>query len=161
MKAVMSKDTYFLPPDRSSSEELHKQFEEITSNQTINDLLKPDALIAILNKNRQIVCVNNYLQEYTKNKKIKFEPGVRLGELFYCTHSTESSGGCGTSLSCMGCPAAQSMSRCFSGEGEQKGVCIFDSKDPKIYDSIIIFTFDEIEVNGSIYYIIKFDVKKD
>lgn len=63
-------------------------------------------LIAILNRQRQIVAVNDRMLEQLGIARADFVEGLRPGEMIGCIHAHEMPGGCGTSRFCSTCGAA-------------------------------------------------------
>lgn len=109
-------ETEFAPADRLSSEGLTRQ-NTAWSDQVGAILISnavPD-LILILNKYRQIVFANDYVERIKKRSSIEDYLGLRPGELLGCTHAFETKGGCGTTASCIQCGAVNAMLRGLHG----------------------------------------------
>ena len=68
----------------------------------------PDVVL-ILNRYRQIVFFNLEALKYAKGKSKDEIIGMRPGEFFGCIHSSNETGGCGTTRFCKVCGAAQVM----------------------------------------------------
>jgi signal transduction histidine kinase len=100
-------DTYFASPERANNNELLNQLELITDNTVINEVMNMfNGLLAILNKDRQIIALNTTLLKILGVEDINEVFGLRPGEALQCIHYLEGPGGCGTSKSCSTCGAA-------------------------------------------------------
>ena len=105
-------ETFFDYPERSSNEEVLTEILSFRENSLIIQLLEgfPD-LAVILNKNRQIVAFNSHALKIFHAKSYLDILGKRVGEAIFCIHSNEIEGGCGTSIFCKECGAAQSIKK--------------------------------------------------
>jgi signal transduction histidine kinase len=99
--------TYFAPTERASSVELQHQVELVEQSPVMAALLEVvGGLLAILNKQRQILAVNEALLAYLGIEAKDFVSGLRPGEAVQCIHAHEMEGGCGASKFCSTCGAA-------------------------------------------------------
>ncbi len=99
--------TFFASPKRSNDDELQRQIQAITHNSLIDAVMQlVGGLIAVLNRNRQILAVNHYLLEMLGVKEPEDVLGLRPGEALGCAFSNQMEAGCGTSTYCMSCGAA-------------------------------------------------------
>lgn len=99
--------TFFASPKRSNAEELHRQIQSITHSSLVDAVLQlVGGLIAVLNRNRQILAVNHCLLELLGVKDPEAVLGLRPGEAMGCTYAHKMEAGCGTSSYCMSCGAA-------------------------------------------------------
>lgn len=99
--------TYFAPPERTSPKELELQFDLISSNRVISQVLQGvGGLLAILDENRHIVALNDTFLQMLNIEDSEAALGLRLGEAIHCIHAGEGSQGCGTSKYCSTCGAA-------------------------------------------------------
>ncbi len=98
--------TDFAPAERAAEQDLKKQHQTISSNQTLKKVLDavPEAVL-ILNHERQIVYVNDATLKMLGANDFKTICGQRPGELLDCVHSKKSKGGCGTTSFCRYCGA--------------------------------------------------------
>jgi signal transduction histidine kinase len=104
---VAEQNTYFDSPIRSTRQEIKSRSSRISKNPIILQMLESfPELVVILDANRQIVAYNKKAENLLlkENEEIL---GQRLGEAFRCIHAFETSGGCGTSLSCSECGAGK------------------------------------------------------
>jgi len=99
--------TYFAPPERASTDELEQQVKLVEQSPIMASLLQVvGGLLAVLNKQRQILAVNDVLLHYLGIEPKDFISGLRPGEAIKCVHAHEMEGGCGTSQFCSTCGAA-------------------------------------------------------
>lgn len=108
--------TDFAPEERATGGEIALQTKNLESNQEIKRFL--DAVpepVLILNKERQIVYVNQESLITLGINNLESVQGLRPGESFKCIHAIETSGGCGTTKFCRLCGAVNSIL------GSQKG----------------------------------------
>jgi len=102
--------TYFAPPERSSEEEILEQTKLISENSIILSLLDSiPSLVAILNKNRQIVFANKAFKNFTQSRNLDAYLGKRPGEAISCIHADDCASGCGTSRACSVCGAVNAI----------------------------------------------------
>ena len=74
----------------------------------------PSALL-VLNRNRQIIFVNEALLHEIGLSSCKAVSGKRPGEIFNCSHAHAEPGGCGTTGFCRYCGAFNAIVRSYSG----------------------------------------------
>ncbi|MGE5398870.1 MAG: sensor histidine kinase [Ignavibacteriales bacterium] len=89
---ILRQSLYFIPPSPASE---------------LIDAV-PD-IVMVLNKQRQTVFVNKSLLRYFDKDDEKEVLGCRPGEIFRCTYSYYTAGGCGTSEFCRTCGAAKAI----------------------------------------------------
>lgn len=100
-------DTYFASPERSERSDLDKSINIINNNPILNNLLQTvSGLLAILNRDRQILSYNTSFLELIGVKEPEKVLGLRFGEVIGCKYSDEELGGCGTSKYCKTCGLA-------------------------------------------------------
>lgn len=102
--------TLYAPAERTSETDLLFQIKLVAEVPIIKDLF--DSLpifVAILNENREIVFANKKFTEFFKSRNLLSYLGKRQGEAIGCLHSTECTGGCGTSEACSVCGAVNAI----------------------------------------------------
>jgi len=102
--------TRYAPPERASQQTLDGQIERLAREsflQTIADAVP--VIVLVLNAQRQVVFANQHLYKFRENLKARSPDGKRPGELFGCTHSNETKGGCGTTEFCRKCGAVNAI----------------------------------------------------
>jgi K+-sensing histidine kinase KdpD len=97
-------------PERSSPDILNSQFIALESNSYLKELFNAlPYVVAILNKDRQIVFSNQVLVDTLKVSDFKELLGKRPGEALHCIHSKTMEAGCGTSENCRVCGAVNTI----------------------------------------------------
>jgi signal transduction histidine kinase len=102
--------THYASALRSSSEQILSEYELILSQKFFNEIFGSIYGIgAIINKNRQIVFVNDNFLNVIGINNIKSVLGKRPGEVISCINADNNTGGCGTTLSCSSCGAINAI----------------------------------------------------
>lgn len=102
--------TMHASPERASSEQLEKGFSAFQSNEIIRSFLNtmPD-VVAILNKERQLIFGNDVLLNFFGVNEFEKLLGIRPGEALNCVNSHTMPAGCGTSEKCKYCGFVNSV----------------------------------------------------
>jgi signal transduction histidine kinase len=99
--------SYFAPPERAEQQNLAAAIEFAGKNPIISALLSSvGGLLAVLDKHRQIVALNDTFLQMLGVENPACVLGLRPGEALHCIHAHKESGGCGTSKFCSTCGAA-------------------------------------------------------
>jgi signal transduction histidine kinase len=106
----MEQETYFAEAGRLDREQTRRQSAILRRDPMVNHLAGavPD-LIALLNRQRQVVYANRPFLQFLKRRSLDSVCGRRPGELLACVHSSETASGCGTSEGCRECGAARAI----------------------------------------------------
>jgi len=119
MAAILQKESYFNAEQRASQAKLQRQRGLIFADQITFGLLDSvPNLLAILNRQRQIVFANQPLLELIGVDDLSHFIGRRPGEIFACEHAEESRHGCGGSKSCRTCGAALALLLAEAGQSQ-------------------------------------------
>ena len=112
----MPEPTAYAPAERSTREELLGLAASVRRECALVDLLHlvPD-MVMVLNPNRQIVHANRAVLSSVGAGSLDEVIGHRPGELWNCTHATETPGGCGTTTACEYCGAVNGILSCQAG----------------------------------------------
>lgn len=104
--------TFFDTPERLSNEEILNEILNLKQNSLMNQLLEgfPELAI-IINEHRQLVAFNSKALNAFKVNSYQEIIGKRLGEALNCIHSNETEAGCGTSIFCRECGAANAIKK--------------------------------------------------
>ncbi|MBD3180008.1 MAG: sensor histidine kinase [Candidatus Latescibacteria bacterium] len=103
-------DSYFATPDRTGDSKLSEEINLVSSNPVTSGLLHSvGGLLAVLDKNRQIIALNDSFIKKLGIENPGDALGLRPGEALECVHADEQPGGCGTSRYCSTCGAAISI----------------------------------------------------
>jgi K+-sensing histidine kinase KdpD len=106
----MEKDTYFAPALRSTKEQILKESELVGSQKFFKEIFGSlTGIGAVIDRNRQIVYVNDDFLDLLGIKTLEPILGKRPGEVVSCMHSTEQPSGCGTSEACKYCGAVNAI----------------------------------------------------
>ncbi len=100
-------DSHFASPHRSDEKELASQIEIVSHNPLVSGILNATSgVMAVLNKHRQIISLNNSFLSYLGIDNPAEALGVRPGEVLQCVYVDEAPAGCGTGKMCSTCGAA-------------------------------------------------------
>lgn len=117
-------ETYYASPERSGRIEIERSIKVINNNPIINNLLKAvSGLLAILNKDRQILSYNTSFLELLGVKEPEEVLGLRVGEAIGCKYSAEEIAGCGTSRYCKSCGMALAIVVSLKLDGPVEKLC--------------------------------------
>lgn len=132
-------NTYFASPERSSSDELKTSIEYINSNPVINSLLvSVSGLIAVLNRDRQILAYNSTFLDIMGIDQSENILGLRVGEAVCCKFSEEEEAGCGTSKYCSTCGLAIALVSSITNNRTEEKICALKiDKDGKERDMVL------------------------
>ena len=98
--------TYFAPPERSTSSDLNLEIEMVNTSPVITQMLHSvGGLLAVLDANRQIVALNDSFLKVLGIEDSASVFGLRPGEAVHCIHANREAAGCGTSQYCSACGA--------------------------------------------------------
>jgi len=102
--------TFFASAERLDGSLLEKEVGFVNDNPILTGLLHSvSGLLAVLNRQRQILALNESLLTALGVGDAHGVMGLRLGEAIHCVHSSEMPGGCGTSEHCSSCGAVIAM----------------------------------------------------
>lgn len=118
-------DTFYASPERTDSFELKLEIDLVTKNPIVDGLLGTvNGLLAVVNKDRQIVSINKSLLESLGFSNIEEAMGLRPGEAIKCIHAHEEPAGCGTTKYCSSCGAAIAMVTCLNNNEIVERKCV-------------------------------------
>ena len=110
----MSDNTFFAPGARDELHVIQNEADYLSTQkigQTILDAIPDIALI--LNDKRQIVAANDHCLAALGVASVSELLGLRPGEAVHCIHATQGPSGCGTSIACRECGAANAIVSCL------------------------------------------------
>ncbi|MEW6428854.1 MAG: PAS domain-containing sensor histidine kinase [Thermodesulfobacteriota bacterium] len=100
-------ETRFASPERSDHDDLQIDIGNIVHNPFFDGVLTAaSGLVAVLNRHRQVVAVNDSFLDMLGISDPEKVLGLRPGEAIGCIHADETAGGCGTGRFCPSCGAA-------------------------------------------------------
>ncbi|UYP44140.1 hypothetical protein NEF87_000425 [Candidatus Lokiarchaeum ossiferum] len=114
-------------------------------------------LLMVLNSERQLIFSNPSLLDFLSLKDYQEILGDRPGEIFKCVHAWENPGGCGTSLNCQYCGAAQALKRAQETKLIAEHECrLSHNADGKIitnYFKVIVYPHNMKNLDFYLFYI--------
>lgn len=114
---VQTISTDFAPAERSTPADLNRQVGYFSNTSLTHHLLDAvPSLLLILNSQRQIVYANKALLDLVANGEEDLVHGMRPGEVLNCIHSSNATGGCGTTEACSTCGAVLAILAGLKGE---------------------------------------------
>ncbi|MHA1186441.1 MAG: ATP-binding protein [Candidatus Heimdallarchaeota archaeon] len=149
-------DTYFAPAERIDDGEIYNQTIKVLGlRSTIKVLDGLPNMIAIINKQRQVIYAN---ESFTKTLGLaSFEEalGHRPGELVACVHSNETEFGCGTAEDCRYCGAVLTILLTQETDQRQEDDCrITTMHNGKIVPLELHIIASPISVDGNKFYLV-------
>lgn len=159
-------DTFFGSPEKTSENQLTKEIECVSKSPITSSVLNAvGGLLAILDKNRQVVALNKTFMEalgITDITDITDILGLRPGEFLECIHANEEPNGCGTTKFCVTCGAAISIVTSLTTNEPCERQCAMtankDGKDVELVFSVRSYPV-KIDGNGFIMLFIQ-DITK-
>lgn len=121
-------DTHFASPERSTLPELMNEFEIISKSKIVDAMIRATgSLLAILNKNRQVLMINETFTKFLGINSPDEAFGLRPGELVKCVHANDMEAGCGTSEYCRTCGAVISIITALEKNEPVEEKCVIDT----------------------------------
>lgn len=113
--------TDYASAERASAEVLKRQSRLLVQNSVLTQVADSvSSIVAVLNKERQVVYGNKlFLDRFGANKD-KTLVGMRPGEVFLCIHASKSKHGCGTTRFCTVCGAVNAILEAQKGIQSEK-----------------------------------------
>lgn len=128
-------ETLYVISERKGEVDLKRQKEIFANFPELSFFLNTiPNIYLILNENRQIVFANKTAVEILNKKSVDELIGLRPGEAINCQHSNNTSGGCGTTESCMYCGALKSIMKSLKNENGLEECRITSSEIDSTYD---------------------------
>ncbi len=131
----MELSTKFAPAERADQSTVLRQYDQFTQDVLLTQILESISMaILILNSNRQLVFANRVLMNVMKVDDIHEILGLRPGEALACTHASDESGGCGTSVFCTHCGAVKAILSSIQGEEDVQECSITGADQRHVLD---------------------------
>jgi hypothetical protein len=152
----MEESTHFASAERSSSDEIKRENQLVSSQKDFTELFGAMTGIGgVIDKNRQIVYANSELLALLGLNSLEPILGKRPGEFVSCIHMGENSEGCGTTMHCAYCGAVniilESQRTGKKAMRETRISSVIDGKH-RSWDLNIIST--PVHFGGEIFYIL-------
>ncbi len=122
--------TYFAPAERAAPEAVQEAVDLVSASPVMAGLLRTlGGILMVLNKQRQIVAVNDELLRFLGCDDPQGALGVRPGEALRCIHAADNpQGGCGTSRFCATCGAAIAIISSQQSREPAEAECLLTAK---------------------------------
>lgn len=143
-------DTYFAPAERASKKRLIATIEIANNNSVISGLLHSiGGLLAILNKQRQIISLNDSFLKMLGISDPSEALGLRPGEALQCIHAQEEPAGCGTTKFCSTCGAAIAIVTSLKQNRPDERICALTAnRGGKNIDISFLVKSHPIQIDG-------------
>ena len=143
-------DTYFASPEKAKDEELAAEIDFVSSNPVISGLLRSvNGLLAILNKHRQVIALNDPLLRMLGIEDPAQALGLRPGEALQCIHAQDDPAGCGTTKFCSTCGAAIAIVSSLGEDKPAERICALTAnRDGKEVDLALLVRSQPIKMNN-------------
>jgi signal transduction histidine kinase len=143
-------NTYFAPAERAEKKELDAEIKMVNKSSIISGLLKSiGGLLVVLDKNRQIIAINDSFLKILGIDDPSTALGLRPGEALKCIHSDKEPGGCGTSKFCSTCGAAIAIVSSQKNNSDTERFCALTArKGEKKIDIALSVRAQPIEIEG-------------
>jgi len=154
--------TYFASAERLDYDEVYSQTIKILGLKEVISVLNTiPNLIAILNKERQVVYANKAFTEMIGLKNFEDGLGKRPGELFKCIYAHDTIYGCGTAENCRYCGAILTVLNCQETNQKQENdalITIFGSNKEQIPIHLNVIA-NPLYVDNQIFYFVIMTLK--
>ena len=142
--------TYFAAPERADEKELAEAVAFASKNPVICGLLSSvGGLLAVLDKHRQIVALNDEFFQILGIADPAAVLGMRPGEALHCIHAREEPGGCGTSKFCSSCGAAIAIVSSLRKDEPAERLCALSfMRNNKAVDAALLVRSRPIRIEG-------------
>jgi len=151
-----NKETDFAPAERLTDGEVYLQTIKILGLRNLLPILQilPN-MVAILNKERQVIFANDAFISAITVDKFEDSLGQRPGELLTCVHSLDNVNGCGTGKECKHCGAVLVILKTQeTGCKQESNAKITINKDGKLVSLDLQIIASPITVDNEIFYIV-------
>jgi len=147
---------HFASAERSSSDEIHRANQVVSSQKDFAELFGAMTGIGgVIDKNRQIVYANNELLTFLGLNTLEPILGKRPGEFVSCIHLGDNNAGCGTTQACAYCGAVniilESQRTGKKAMRETRISSVIDGKH-RSWDLNVICT--PVHFGGEVFYIL-------
>ncbi len=143
-------ETHFACPKRCTPEEVAVQNEAVTNHPVVSGMLSlVSGMLAILNRDRQVVALNDQLADYLGIENLSAAFGLQPGEAVSCIHAHDMPAGCGTGPYCSSCGAAVSIVTSLNTDKPDSRKCALEiTGNGKKHDLFLQVQSIPIEVEG-------------
>lgn len=143
-------ETYFAPAERASPEALRRTLELLIRSPLLDAALTSlGGWVAVLNRQRQVLTVNDAFLKSLGIADAFQVLGLRPGEIVNCLHAADHPGGCGTGRFCMTCGAAIAIVAAQCTRKPQERECVLTCKiDGAVTDQVFAVRCRAFQLEG-------------
>jgi signal transduction histidine kinase len=143
-------DTYFASPEKATEDELTAEIDFVSKNPVMSGLLRSvNGLLAILNKHRQVIALNDALLQMLGIENPGQALGLRPGEVLQCIHAHDNPAGCGTTKFCSTCGAAIAIVSSLGQDKPAERLCALTAnRGGKEIDLALLVRSHPIKINN-------------
>lgn len=149
-------ETYFASPERLENGDVYTQTIKVLSlRNTIPILDILPNMVAILNKERQVIFSNAAFTKAIGKEGFEEGLGQRPGELLACVNSHDTENGCGTGKECKYCGAVLTVLKTQeTGKKEESDARITVDKEGQLVNLNLNVIASPITVDNEIFYLV-------
>ncbi len=149
-------ETHFASPERATKSKLIDQRATLSQNLVIDGLLNTvGGLLAILNKHRQIISLNDSLLNKLEIENPLEALGLRPGEAMSCVHAKGLPAGCGTTKFCSTCGAAKAFVASLEQHKPVEEICVLKaSKNGVETDVVLEIRSHPLKIESSVFLLV-------
>ena len=130
----MQLQSYFAAPERAQYKDIQESSSFLQGKQEIASVFNTlQEYALILNRQRQILFINDPFIRYLGGKNKEDIIGKRPGELIGCIYSSIMDAGCGTARQCRLCGAAQAITECIEKGKKIEKECSITARDQESF----------------------------
>ncbi len=123
--------SYYAPAERASPEDVAQRAAAVLDDPLTTAVMGAlGSVVAVLNRHRQILAVNEGLLRLAGVQDGADLLGLRPGEVLHCVHKDDWPGGCGTSRFCSTCGAAIAIVLAQRGGRIEERECLLTARGP-------------------------------
>jgi signal transduction histidine kinase len=143
-------DTHFASAERSDPAELDRQIKSVSASPVTDALLASiSGMLAVLNRHRQVIALNDALLKELGIRDSGEALGLRPGEALRCVHAQDEPGGCGTTKYCSTCGAAIAIVSALGVGGPTERVCALRAdRDGTEVEVCLLVRASSFEIEG-------------
>jgi signal transduction histidine kinase len=148
--------THYATPQRTGESLLRREIDIISGSPVVSGLLRSVCgLLAVLDRNRQIVSINDSFLKMLGIDDPQEALGLRPGEALGCVHAHDEQAGCGTSEYCSTCGAAIAIVAALGADAPSQRICALTARrNGSEVELAFMVRSQPIEVEGDRYILL-------
>lgn len=149
-------DTFFATPHRVSGEHLAAEINIVTASPLVSGLLGAvGGVLAVLDRYRQIVAVNDTFLQFLQIENFEDVLGLRPGEALQCVHAFDAPSGCGTTQFCSSCGAAIAIVSSLATNVPTERMCVLAANvDGTLGDMVFKVRSQPVSIGGAVFILL-------